>query len=312
MSLHLVPRSLLHLEHVAQFGSIQAAARELGISASAIHRQITSLEEATGELLFERTANGMTITPHGQRLLDLALSWRLDSARLWNAIQENRGIEHGHIRVAAMDSMVNGLVPALLMDLSSALPQVQVEIDILTPDNAVKGVLHGDYDLAMVANAPPDRNLVFHWKEEFPLGCIVSPKHPLAGRSSILLEEFISYPVVFQSNHISIRKHLEARHGWIFDKAARAIVANSPQLIKVLATTGNYIALTSELDAAPEIRSGKLEFIPVGDENAIQQTISVISNVQAPETGLTKKVLSMTTQNLHSIMEMLRNPAPKV
>lgn len=311
MSLHLVPRSLLYIEHVAQFGSIQAAAKDLGISASAIHRQITLLEDATGELLFERTANGMTVTPHGKLLLDLALSWRLDNARLWNAIQENLGVEHGHIRAAAMDSMVNGLVPAVLQDLSRALPFVQVEIDILSPDNAVKGVLQGDYDLAIVANAPPDQNLTFHWKEEFPLGCIVSPKHPLAGRETIYLEEFISYPVVFQSHYISIRKHLEAQHGWIFEKAPQATVANSPHLIKILAATGNYIALTSEFDVAPEIRSGSLEFIPVGDENALRQTISVITNVHALETDLSKKILSMVTQNVRSIMAVLR-PSKRV
>lgn len=306
MSLHLVPRSLLYLEQVAQLGSIQAAAKELGISASAIHRQITTLEDATGELLFERIAQGMKITPHGQLLLDMALSWRLDSARLWTTIQENRGVEHGHIRVAAMDGMVNGLVPAMLLDVSRILPRVIVEIDILSPDNAVKGVLLGDYDLAMVANAPPDRNLTFHWKEDFPLGCIVSPKHALAGRKTIFLEEFISHPVVFQSSYISIRKHLEARHGWIFEKATQAIVANSPQLIKVLASTGKYIALTSELDAAPEIESGKLQFIPVGDKNAFQQTISIISNIHALETELTKNVKLIAIQNMRSIMTNLR------
>ena len=46
MSLRLVPRSLQYFEQVAQRGSIQAASRELGISASAIHRQITAIEDA--------------------------------------------------------------------------------------------------------------------------------------------------------------------------------------------------------------------------------------------------------------------------
>ncbi len=297
MSLHLVPRSLQYFEQVALQGSIQAASRELGISASAIQRQIVMIEESVGEALFERDPKGMILTPTGRLILDLARDWRLGNARLWSAVQANRGIEHGHIRIAAMDGMVNGLVPTLLRDVSQALPKVYVDIDILSPDNAVKGILQGDYDLSIVANAPPDRKLVCHWKEDFPLGCIVSPQHVLAGRASIFLEEFISHPVVFQSSYISIRKHLEARHGWIFEKATRAIVANSPHLIKVLAASGDYIALTSELDAASEIRAGLLEFIPVEDENALQQTISVISNVDAMETDLTVKVISMAVQN---------------
>jgi molybdate transport repressor ModE-like protein len=303
MPLHLVPRSLLYLEKVAEFGSIQAASKELGISASAIHRQITSLEDTIGELLFERTPKGMVITPQGQLLLDLALSWRLESARTWTTIQENRGIEHGRVKVAAMDGMVNGLVPAVLFGVTQRLPQVQIEIDILSPDNAVKGVLLGEYDFAMVANAPPDKNLIFHWKEDFPLGCIAAPTHPVAAKNQIYLEEFISYPVVFQSKYISIRKHLEARHGWIFEKAKRAIVANSPQLIKVLAASGDFIALTSALDADTEIKEGKLCFIPVGDENALQQTISVISNAHSLQTELNTTVLTIAVQEIQSLTE---------
>ena len=56
MSLYLVPRSLWYIEQVARLGSIQAASRELGISASAIHRQIKTIEDAMGEPLFERDA----------------------------------------------------------------------------------------------------------------------------------------------------------------------------------------------------------------------------------------------------------------
>ena len=86
MTLHLVPRSLHYLEQVAQFGSIQAASRELGITASAIHRQIKAIEDSLGELLFDRNTKGMVLTPTGRMLLELAREWRLDNARLWSAV----------------------------------------------------------------------------------------------------------------------------------------------------------------------------------------------------------------------------------
>ena len=66
MTLHLVPRSLQYMECVAKLGSIQAASRELGISASAVHRQIIILEEMLGEALFSRDKKGMTLTYSGQ------------------------------------------------------------------------------------------------------------------------------------------------------------------------------------------------------------------------------------------------------
>ena len=305
MSLHLVPRSLQYLEQVAQLGSIQAASRKLGISASAIHRQIKSLEDDLGEILFERDTKGMKLTLSGRLLLDLARDWRLDNARLWTAIQANRGIEHGHIRIAAMDSMVNGLVPKLVNEIARLYPRIHVAIEITSPDGAAKGVLNGDFDIAAVANVTPHDNLKFLWSREFPLGCIVTPDHPVALLERISFAEFVSHPIVFQSTALSIRKLLEARHSWIFERATNYVTVNSIQLMKLLVLSGRYVAVTSELDAGPEIRAERLKFIPISDKDTFRQTISLISNTLIPESTATQKAISLAVQ----LLEKLTGPA---
>lgn len=298
MSLHLVPRSLQYFEQVAQLGSIQAASRELGISASAIHRQITAIEDDLGELLFTRQASGMTLTPTGHLILEIARDWRLDNARVLSVVQANHGIEQGQIRIAAMDSMVNGLVPELIKSIDQRFPLVQASIEITNPDGAVKAVLNGDIDVAVVVNASPDDNLNFHWTREYPLGCIAAPSHPLASLDCIELNSFVSYPVVFQSSSLSIRKLLEVRHGWIFDKAKQSVVVNSIQLMKLLVVSGQYVAVTSENDAGPEIRSGQLKFIPVSDEDIFRQKFAIITNAQISETLVIKDVIALAVDIL--------------
>lgn len=298
MSLILVPRSLQYFERVAQLGSIQAASRELGISASAIHRQITAIEDALGELLFERETRGMTLTPTGYHVLELARDWRLDNARLWSVIQADRGIEQGHIKIAAMDSMVNGFVPKLLGEITKLYPRVRVELEIMSPDNAVKGVLNGDFDFAAVVNVAPDDKLNVHWSHDFPLGCIAAPNHPLARKSSIKLVDATKYPIVFQSAALTIRKLLEAHHAWIFDRSECSVVVNSIQLMKILVTTGQYVAFTSELDAGPEIRSERLKFIPISDTDIFSQRFSLISNILIPETPVAKQIIATSARIL--------------
>lgn len=294
MALNIVPRALRYFEQVAQLGSIQAASRELGISASAILRQITAIEEDIGLPVFERTAKGMTLTPTGYHLLELARDWRLDSARLWSTVQSERGIERGQIKIAAMDGMVNGFVPALITDIAAKLPKVQISIMITSPTNAVKEVLNGDVDIAAVVNVPPNDNLFFHWSRDFTLGCIATPSHPVAQGTSIRLSDLIQHPVVFQDASLSIRHLLEARHGWIFEQARNTVVANSIQLMKQLVSSGQYIAITSALDAGPELKSGALKFIPIADEEAFSQTFSVISNLQMPRTGVFDQIADLT------------------
>ena len=302
MALHLVPRSLQYVEQVAQLGSIQAASRKLGISASAIHRQIKQIEDALGELLFERDTRGVTLTPAGQLILDLARDWRLDNARAWSVVQANRGVEHGNVTVAAMDSMVNGFVPALVDEIGRLYPKVNVEIAITSPSDAAKGVINGDFDFAALANVDQHDNLEFHWLREFPLGCIATPDHPVASLDSIEFAEVVAHPVVFQSAALSIRKLLEARHGWIFERAEKAITVNSIQLMKLLVLTGRFVAITSELDAGPEIGSGRLAFMPISDRDAFRQTISLISNSQMPGTSASRKIISAAVDLLDQLV----------
>lgn len=304
MSLHLVPRALQYFEEVAQRGSIQAASRELGISASAIHRQITAIEDALGELLFERESKGMTLTPAGLLILELARDWRLDNARLWSVIQADRGVEQGQITIAAMDGMVNGFVPNLVSAIAQRFPRIQVSIEITNPDRALKGVLEGDFDIAAVVNIMPHESLKLHWERNFRLGCIAAPSHAVASQTSIELRELVTHPVAFQNASLSIRKLLEAKHGWIFEQAKKSTVVNSIQLMKQLVLSGQYVAVTSELDADPEIQSGQLRFVPISDEDLFKQKFVLISNLLIPETSAIKEITALAVE----ILERLPNP----
>ena len=202
-----------------------------------------------------------------------------------------------------MDGMVNGLLPELVNETARHFPSVEVEIEITSPDDSVKGVQNGDFDFGVVVNPAPSDDLEFHWSREFRLGCIAAPMHPVAKTEHISLREIISNPVVFQSRALSIRKMLEARHNWIFERAANSLVVNSIQLMKLLVVSGNYVAITSELDAGPEIKSGQLRFIPISDTDVFQQKFAVISNPQIPESTTLQKIIESTVQILDNLDE---------
>ena len=58
------------LTKVSQKGSFTAAANELGISAAAVSKQVKSLEEKLGIVLFNRTTRVVTLTESGRKLFD--------------------------------------------------------------------------------------------------------------------------------------------------------------------------------------------------------------------------------------------------
>ncbi len=63
---------------VAELGGFSAAARELGVSQSAVSQNIQELERQAGTALFERSRSSLSITPAGKKLkkyADEILHW---------------------------------------------------------------------------------------------------------------------------------------------------------------------------------------------------------------------------------------------
>jgi len=66
--MHLPPlKGIVAFEVVARLGSVNKAADELNVTASAISHQIANLEGFVGRRLFERTSRGLVLTPVGER-----------------------------------------------------------------------------------------------------------------------------------------------------------------------------------------------------------------------------------------------------
>ena len=57
---------------VAKAGSFTGAARQLGISQSALSRHVRDLEQSLGTALFTRHARGLVLTSEGERLFETA------------------------------------------------------------------------------------------------------------------------------------------------------------------------------------------------------------------------------------------------
>lgn len=64
--------NLAAFKQVAQTGSVHAAAKDLGLTQTAVTKRIKSLEETLGLTLFLRSRRGMQLTADGLALLQHA------------------------------------------------------------------------------------------------------------------------------------------------------------------------------------------------------------------------------------------------
>jgi DNA-binding transcriptional LysR family regulator len=218
----------------------------------------------------------MQLTDAGSALVAMGQQWVSQERRTVSQVHQLQGVNQGHVRLVAMDSHVNGLLPALLEQMAALHPYISLDVEIATTDAAAVLLVSGRAEVAVAFNLQPRRDLHTLWSSELPFGCVIAPSHALARETSASLQQIAAHPIALQNRSLMIRRFLDARHAWLFHERQGGIETNSLQLIKLLAKTGRYAAFTSELDAAPEILDGSLVFLIVRDASAEPQTVSVV------------------------------------
>jgi DNA-binding transcriptional LysR family regulator len=138
------------LREVGLRGSIAAAGRSLGLTASAVSQQLAQLEREAGTSLVDRSPRGVALTGAGRALaaraaevLDILHAARADLDRL-------TGTLGGPIRVASVASAAVTFVSAAVRDLAAAHADLDVAVTAAEPAAALELLLADDADIAVV------------------------------------------------------------------------------------------------------------------------------------------------------------------
>jgi DNA-binding transcriptional LysR family regulator len=181
------------------------AAARLRVTPSRVSQTIRALERRVGGGLFERTSRAVRLTPLGEQLL---AEWRPAYQRLDRGLRDARHVAAGRpeaLHVGFSPTLLPGMREALVEAYQSARPGVQilpVAVSILDIFGWRPRPVDDDLDVvvswlpqcrsgplnAFLRCGPPMR------REK--AGLLVPPDHPLAGRSTVDIEEVADYPVL--------------------------------------------------------------------------------------------------------------------
>ena len=141
---------------VARLGSFSAAARELGMSAAAVSRNVSRLESDLGTELLHRTTRSVSQTDAGRRCLERAEAIIADMDALDDVIRGEGQGPRGQLRVTAGVSISEKHLGAAFARFQHLHPDLQLEV-ILT-DEVVDLVKMG-IDLAVRTGRLEDSSL---------------------------------------------------------------------------------------------------------------------------------------------------------
>lgn len=306
MSRSLIPAALHYFDRVASTGSIQAAARAQNIAASAIDRQIIGLEERLGVKLFDRMPKGMRLTAAGEALVRLVHRWRAEERNAVAEIFQLQGVQQGQVNVFAMDSHATTILPQLVQEIAAAHPLIGLSIQIGSTDEAVAALVSGQADLIITFNLPQRSEVRTIWSLPLPFGCVVAPHHPLLARPDVKFQDVVTYPIALQSRSLLIRRFLEVQYSWLFAEPHGRVETNSLHLVKNLARSGNYVAFTSELDAANELADGTLRFLPLAEIDALPQSSDIAIDASKPLNTLMQIVADKAAEIIEAALASAR------
>lgn len=173
-----------HVVAVAERGSLQSAADQLGVSTDTVVRSIRTLERELGTALFTRGQASMTPTPAGAIFVRRAAAAQAALDRASEAIGRTPGEPGGRVAIGLSASLDPALLPAVLGRFRARFGDVRVR---LVESDGVGAVRDGLIDFFVGPVGPQQHTPGLAIDQLYHAARLVVARqgHPLAGAVSL-------------------------------------------------------------------------------------------------------------------------------
>lgn len=203
---------------VARAGGIRQAAEHVAVSQSALTRRIQELEQALDVVLFERSAQGMSLTPFGQALRHHAEMVEMNCTYAAAEISQLLEGASGELRVAAGPAWAYQLAPDAVAATKLRLPGVRVSLLSRMNEATLPMLDAGQLDLVL-GGLPPEKarspDLVYEPLIEVEHLVFASAAHPLQSKTRVQPRDLLRFPWIWFTEAVSGREHMNA----VFERA---------------------------------------------------------------------------------------------
>jgi len=180
--------------------SVTKAARQLGLSPSAMSRTLSRLRVATGDPLLVQAGRTLVSTPYADRLREHVHELARNARAVLQPISSTVDVSklERTFTIRANDGFVDLIGASLMAAITQAAPYVRVRF-IAKPDKDAQPLREGmiDLEIGVIGTAAPElkTRLLFH--DRF-IG-ICRTGHPLLTRPGVTAKRYASYPHVIVS-----------------------------------------------------------------------------------------------------------------
>jgi len=150
-------QELVAFVRVAEAGSFSAAARQCGMTPSAVSRQVARLEKVMGLSLLRRTTRQLRLTEAGIAVLAHGREMVAAAQASLRVAEGHVGVPKGRVRISAPKAFARHVLQQPLLSFLHAHPDVDVQV--LVADRPVDPVREG-FDLVIRLTDDPPQGMV--------------------------------------------------------------------------------------------------------------------------------------------------------
>lgn len=258
---------------VVEAGGFSAAARELGLSKSAVSKRISALEDRLGARLLNRTTRRLATTEVGASFYERCARVVAEAEEAERAVTLLQAEPRGTLRVSVpMSFGVRHLAPTIA-EFMTRHPDLRVDLNL---NDRIVDLIEEGYDLAVRIARLPDSSLVArvlapsrrvvcaapaYWRRHG------RPRQP----EDLKHHDVLMYAYTLTGDELTFR----GPDGPVSVKVSGRLCANNGDILLAAALDGLGVLATPTFLAGDELRAGRLEAV-LGDYDVANQSVYAV------------------------------------
>ena len=250
---------------VAELHSFSKAASQLGYSQSTVTIHVQQLEKELQVQLFDRINKTVRLTQEGQTFAAYARQLLQISEEARAAIQQPQTLT-GELRIATADSICTTFFPHILQQYHLQHPHVELLVKTAGTEEMFWMLQHNEVDFFYTLDRrifQPDFIKLLDAEE--PICFVASPKHPLAQKEVVSIEDVLKQELILTEQGMSYRDALTEILSMRGLELHPFLEVGNTNLICQLLEEGIGISFLPEYLVHDALKRGVLVRLPVAD-----------------------------------------------
>lgn len=248
---------------VARLRSFSAAARELGVSRSAVSQAVQQLEEQLRVVLLARTTRSVSLTDAGQRLVESTGPAVRQTIAALAEVSAAPGETVGRVRLSVPRAAVPFVIAPVLPTFRARHPRVEIEVCV---DDRLVDIVAEGFDAGVRLSEAIQRDMVqVRLTDPFRFVVVGAPEYLKRVGTPERPEDLLRHEcITFRSpsNGALYAWELErGRRTWRVPVRGGLVVRDDAQMMIEMAERGLGLTYTFEPMVREQLRTGRLKLV---------------------------------------------------